>query len=53
MARAGDSKRALDSLEEVIDLGWRHWAWLDRDPDFDSLRGERRFKRITREIGAA
>jgi adenylate cyclase len=53
MARAGESRRALDVLEEVVDMGWRHWAWLDRDPDFDQLRDDRRFKRITRRLGAS
>jgi adenylate cyclase len=53
MARAGESKRALDVLEQVVDCGWRHKAWLDRDPDFDTLRDDRRFKRIARRIGAS
>jgi adenylate cyclase len=53
LARAGQTTRALDVLEQVVDLGWRHKAWLDRDPDFDALRNDRRFKRIARRIGAA
>ncbi len=52
-ARAGEQRRAMDVLEEVIDLGWRHGAWLERDPDLDDLRGERRFKRIAASVGAA
>lgn len=51
-ARADQHGRALDVLEEVVDMGWNHKAWLDRDPDFDALRGNRRFKRIARSIGA-
>jgi DNA-binding winged helix-turn-helix (wHTH) protein/tetratricopeptide (TPR) repeat protein len=51
-ARAGESGRALDVLEEVVDLGWRHGAWLSRDPDLDALRGTGRFKRICRAVGA-
>lgn len=50
-ARVGDTDRALDTLEQVVDHGWNHRAWLDRDPDFDGLRHERRFIRIAESIG--
>ena len=49
-ARAGDTRRALDTLELVVDHGWNHRAWLDRDPDFDGLRSDRRFIRIAESI---
>ena len=49
-ARAGETRRALDTLEQVVDHGWNHRAWLDRDPDFDGLRGDRRFIRIAQSI---
>jgi DNA-binding winged helix-turn-helix (wHTH) protein/Flp pilus assembly protein TadD len=49
-ARAGEAQRALDVLEAVVEHGWRHAAWLARDPDFDSLRCERRFRRIEETI---
>ena len=49
-ARAGETRRALDTLELVVDHGWNHRAWLDRDPDFDGLRGDRRFIRIAQSI---
>jgi DNA-binding winged helix-turn-helix (wHTH) protein/Flp pilus assembly protein TadD len=52
LARAGATDRALDALEEAVDLGWRHKAWLDRDPDWDSLRADRRFNRIAASIPA-
>jgi len=51
-ARAGETSRALDTLELVIDHGWNHRAWLERDPDFDGLRGDRRFIRIAQSIAA-
>jgi DNA-binding winged helix-turn-helix (wHTH) protein len=44
--RAGHADRALDVLEQVVELGWRHGAWLVRDPDFESLRNEPRYQRI-------
>jgi tetratricopeptide (TPR) repeat protein len=49
-ARAGDSRMALDLLEQVVDLGWNHSRWLERDPDFQSYRGHPRFERIARSI---
>lgn len=49
-ARAGETRRALDTLEQVVDHGWNHRAWLDRDPDFDGLRGDPRFIRIAASI---
>jgi adenylate cyclase len=49
-ARAGHSDRALDVLEEVVGLGWRHGAWLARDPDFANLRNEPRYRRIAASL---
>jgi adenylate cyclase len=49
-ARAGEPERALDILADVVDHGWRHGAWLARDPDFDGLRSDRRFTRIAASI---
>lgn len=49
-ARAGDTEAALDRLEEVVDYGWNHSRWLDRDPDFHPYRGHPRFERIARSI---
>jgi DNA-binding winged helix-turn-helix (wHTH) protein/Tfp pilus assembly protein PilF len=51
-ACAGETMRALDTLEHVVDHGWNHRAWLDRDPDFDGLRHDRRFIRIAESIAA-
>jgi len=49
-ARAGESGAALDLLEEVVDHGWNHSRWLDRDPDFSGYHGHPRFERIARSI---
>jgi DNA-binding winged helix-turn-helix (wHTH) protein len=49
-ARAGESRAALDMLEKVVDAGWNHSRWLDRDPDFQGFRGHPRFERIARSI---
>lgn len=50
-ARAGESRTALDMLEAVVDHGWNHSRWLERDPDFAGYRGNARFERIARSIG--
>ena len=55
LAQNGRQDAALDSLEAAIDLGWRGpWArpWLDRDTDFDGLRGNPRFARLAAQVGA-
>ena len=49
-ARAGESGTALDLLEQVVDYGWNHSRWLDRDPDFQAFHGQPRFERIARSI---
>ena len=56
LAQNGRAEAALDSLEAVVDGGWRGpWArpWLDRDSDFDELRGNRRFERLAAQVGPA
>ena len=54
LAHNGCEEAALDALEATVDLGWRGpWArpWLDRDTDFDALRGTRRFARLAAQVG--
>lgn len=53
LAWAGETTLALDVLEQAIELGWRHKAWLDRDPDFDRLRDHPRFARIAAAMPAS
>lgn len=55
LAQNGRQEAALDALEATVDLGWRGaWArpWLDRDTDFDAVRGTRRFARLAAQVGA-
>lgn len=54
LAQNGRTAAALDTLEQVVDAGWRGpWArpWLDRDSDFDAVRGNRRFARLAAQVG--
>jgi thioredoxin-like negative regulator of GroEL len=54
LAQNGRTEAALDALEQVVESGWRGpWArpWLDRDTDFDALRGTRRFARLAARVG--
>jgi adenylate cyclase len=45
-AKLGHTDRALALLERVSALGWGQRDWLERDPDYDSLRGDPRFQRL-------
>lgn len=45
-ARAGDSERALELLDRAVDTGRGFRAWIEHDPDLDSLRNLPRFQQI-------
>ena len=45
-AVAGRVDRALDCLEDALEVGFGNKGWLERDPDLDSLRGEARFQAL-------
>jgi hypothetical protein len=56
LAQNGRAEAALDAFAATVDAGWRGpWArpWLDRDTDFDGLRGNRRFARLAAMVGPA
>ena len=42
-ARQGLNDEALDLLERVLSKGWGKRDWIEKDPDYDSLRAEPRF----------
>jgi adenylate cyclase len=43
-ALLGETERAMELLEEAVNLGWGDRAWLETDSDLDSLREIPRFK---------
>ncbi|HUR22156.1 MAG TPA: winged helix-turn-helix domain-containing protein [Vicinamibacterales bacterium] len=45
-AKLGHADQALRLLERVSAQGWGQRDWLERDPDYDSLRDDPRFKRL-------
>ncbi len=53
LAMIGDADAALEALENVVECGWRHPAWLAAEPCLASLAGHRRFRRLTASLGVA
>lgn len=53
LALAGEHDEAVKVLGDIVESGFRHAAFLEHDPDFDTLRRDSRFVRIARAIGAA
>ncbi|HEX6975381.1 MAG TPA: winged helix-turn-helix domain-containing protein [Vicinamibacterales bacterium] len=47
-AKLGNKDRAIELLERVSALGWGQRDWLERDPDYESLRGDPRFERLVK-----
>jgi TolB-like protein/tetratricopeptide (TPR) repeat protein len=45
-AKAGQKEDALALLERVFARGWGKRDWVERDPSFDSLRDDPRFKKL-------
>jgi adenylate cyclase len=45
-AKLGHTEQALALLERVSAQGWGQRDWLERDPDYDSLRDDPRFQRL-------
>jgi adenylate cyclase len=49
-AKAGFKEEALKLLERACNRGWGKRDWIDRDPDYDSLRGDPRFERLIAKL---
>ena len=46
----GEPERALGFLEQAVQMGYRWSAYLERDPSFETLREERRFKNLLADL---
>ena len=51
-ARAGEPQQALEMLDRAVGTGRGFRAWLEQDPDLDSLRGMPRFQEILARLPA-
>ena len=49
-AMKGDTDRAMELLERAVQNGWGDKAWLETDPDLDSLRDDGRFQALMERI---
>jgi adenylate cyclase len=49
-ALAGDPQRALDLLDRAVGMGRGYRAWIEHDPDLDTLRGLPRFQQIVARL---
>ena len=45
-AKLGHTDRAIELLERVSAQGWGQRDWLERDPDYDNIRDDPRFRRL-------
>jgi TolB-like protein/Tfp pilus assembly protein PilF len=50
-ALSGDTQRALSSLADAVDKGWREW-WTENDPLLQPLHGEPEYRAATEFIRA-
>jgi len=49
-ALQGESDRAIELLTEALDGGFSQRAWIENDPDLDSLRSDPRFNELLGRI---
>lgn len=52
-AMLGELDRAVLMFECLFDHGWRDVHWLDADPAFANIAGDRRFKRMRNSLASA
>jgi adenylate cyclase len=48
----GDRKRSLELLDQATQRGRGNLAWIEQDPDLDSLRGDAQFEAIVDRLRA-
>jgi tetratricopeptide (TPR) repeat protein len=50
LALTGETARAVETLHRALDLGYRDYRWLRRDPDLRGLRKHPLFKSIRERL---
>jgi TolB-like protein/cytochrome c-type biogenesis protein CcmH/NrfG len=51
-AAQGEKEKALDWLQEAINVGWWGYFWDEKSPLFENLRRESRFQQMMAEVKA-
>lgn len=46
----GEVNRAVEILEQAVDAGFSRRAWVENDPDLDTLREDARFQRLLERL---
>ena len=49
-ALLGETDRSIDSLGRALRQGYSHKAWIEKDPDFSSVRDHPRFKALLQSL---
>lgn len=49
-ALTGHADKAFDELDRALDLGYRDFKWLSKDPDLASLRRHPRWRKLRARI---
>jgi adenylate cyclase len=49
-ALEGETDKAITALEEAIAVGFGNKAWIEHDPDLDSVRDHPRFKKLLQRL---
>ncbi|MBI5773435.1 MAG: hypothetical protein HZA89_06795 [Verrucomicrobia bacterium] len=50
LALTGQFERAIHSLNQALDLGYRDFKWLAKDPDLETLRKHPLYKQIRAKL---
>ena len=45
-AKYGEKDHAIEALQKAVDLGYGTKAFIEQDPDLNSIRGDERYKSI-------
>ena len=49
-AKSGNKEKALELLERIFEHGCGKRDWVERDPDYESLRGDPRFQKLLAKL---